>query len=139
MLKENLRIVRKKVTVIEVDLSGAGVEGYALAWLKLTNNARENKDVFWKVENNRTDDIVSVYVNPKYADRVKDFCNEMIYYNGVCIGKIIDEYEDEVGVPVYEYDSTCGLFTHERRLDFDKAIVDWIEVREMELEDEDEY
>lgn len=41
MLKEKLVIKRKAATLITVDFTAPEIEGYAMAWLKLCNNARE--------------------------------------------------------------------------------------------------
>ena len=43
MLKEKLVIERKAATLITVDFTAPEIEGYAMAWLKLCNNARELK------------------------------------------------------------------------------------------------
>lgn len=51
MLKEKLSIERKKAVMITADFTAPTTESYAMAWLKLCNNAREYKDVIWRVEN----------------------------------------------------------------------------------------
>ena len=45
MLKEKLSIERKKAVMITADFTAPTTESYAMAWLKLCNNAREYKDV----------------------------------------------------------------------------------------------
>ena len=49
MLKEKIYFERKKAVLLTVDFSGT-VEEYAMAWLKLTNNAREYGNMIWKIE-----------------------------------------------------------------------------------------
>ena len=51
MLKEKLTIERKKAVMITADFTAPTTESYAMAWLKLCNNAREYKDVIWRIEN----------------------------------------------------------------------------------------
>ena len=45
MLKEKLSIERKKAVMITADFTAPTTESYAMAWLKLCNNARGYKDV----------------------------------------------------------------------------------------------
>lgn len=47
MLKEKLVIKRKAATLITVDFTAPEIVGYAMAWLKLCNVARELKRI-WK-------------------------------------------------------------------------------------------
>lgn len=39
------------------------IEGYAMAWLKLCNNAREYNNIIWKIENDRNNNVY-VWCNP---------------------------------------------------------------------------
>ena len=45
MLKEKLVIERKAATLITVDFTAPEIGGYAMAWLKLCNVARELKRI----------------------------------------------------------------------------------------------
>jgi hypothetical protein len=142
MLKEKLTIERRKAVLLTVDISGKHSDGnerlkeYALAWLKLTNNAREYKNMIWKIENNRNNDWVYVWCNPKSAENIKDFCNHIISsYDSTAdkmnyIGKVIDEEEVEVGFPIYEYESTCDSNNPQWEEDIESSISDWMYVME---------
>lgn len=109
-MRKNIEIKIEKAILLEVDFSGAGTEGYAMAWLKLTNVARENREVIWKIENN-AGNCVDVYCNPKYADKVKDFVTDIIYcvnhnegHKVTYVGKVVDSYETHVGISCDEGD-----------------------------------
>lgn len=52
------------------------VEDYAMMWLNLTNNARENREVFYKIENNYHNDIF-VLTNEKDVDDVVDYLQRL--------------------------------------------------------------
>lgn len=133
MLKEKISFERKEAVLLTVDFSGT-IEGYALAWLKLTNNAREYSDMIWKVFNNSENEVY-VICNPKHAKAVKEFCTDIYaYYNEkkdeTCyIGKVISEDKITVGVPVYEYESTCWGDDEKWEEDMDKVIYYWIPAR----------
>ena len=142
MLKEKLYIERRKAVLLTVDFSGKHSDGeekikeYALAWLKLTNNAREYKGMIWKIENNRHDNNVYVWCNPKSAENIKDFCNHIISsYDSNSnkinyIGEVINEEEVEVGFPIYEYESTCDSIDPQWEEDIESSISDWMYVME---------
>lgn len=132
MLKEKLRIERKEAVMLTVDFSGT-IEEYALAWLKLTNNAREYGNMIWKISNSSGNNVY-VICNPKSAEAVKEFCtgivgvysekdDEMHY-----IGKVIEEETITVGVPIYEYESTYRYDDDRWDEDMDSAISDWLPV-----------
>ena len=72
MLKEKLSIERKKAVMITADFTAPTTESYAMAWLKLCNNAREYKDVIWRIEND-SGNKVYVWCNPKYKETVIEF------------------------------------------------------------------
>ena len=132
MLKEKMYFERKKAVLLTVDFSGT-IEEYAMAWLKLTNNAREYGNMIWKIENCSGNNVY-VYCNPKSADAVKDFCEgiyvsyhedeEKMHY----IGKVIEEEEVTVGVPIYEWESTCKVDDPQWEEDCDKSIGSWMAV-----------
>nr|DAG04536.1 MAG TPA: hypothetical protein [Siphoviridae sp. ctDXu9] len=50
MLKEKLVIERKAATLITVDFTAPEIVGYAMAWLKLCNNARELNVLFGRLK-----------------------------------------------------------------------------------------
>ena len=132
MLKEKLYFERKKAILLTVEFNGT-TEEYALAWLKLTNNAREYNNMIWKIKNCR-DNTVYVYCNPKSANAVKEFCTGIVtFYHEeeskmVSIGEVIDEEEIIVGLPIYEWESTCKVDDTGWKDDCDSAIWDWLPV-----------
>ena len=132
MLKEKISFERKEAVMLEVDFSGT-IEEYAMAWLKLTNNAREYSNMIWKISNCRGN-TVFVYCNPKSADVVKEFCTGIVsfYHKDEdkihLVGEVVKEEEVEVGVPVYEYESTCDLDDPQWETDIESAIYDWMNV-----------
>jgi hypothetical protein len=134
MLKEKISFERKEAVMLTVDFSGK-IEDYALAWLKLTNNAREYSNMIWNIFNSNGN---SVYVicNPKSVEAVKEFCTGIIAsYDEKedkvnYIGKVIDERKITVGVPIYEYESTYRYDDERWEEDMDKAIYEWLPVRE---------
>lgn len=134
MLKEKLTFERKKAILLTVKFKGS-VEEYALAWLKLTNNAREYSNMIWKIQNSASD-TVYVYCNPKSAEAVKDFCTGIVsYYHEDIdeihyIGEVTEEQEIIVGVPIYEWDSTCNSSDPQWEEDFNNSIHDWLAVED---------
>ena len=136
MLKEKITFKRTKGIMLVADFSAPTTTGYAMAWLKLTNNAREYSDMIWKIENERDTNNVYVICNPKSKEAVKEFLEEITYeyvketdkYHSV--GKVIEEHEIEVGVPVYEYESDCDLNDEQWEKDIDNSINYWVNVKE---------
>ena len=135
MLKEALTFTRRTAILLEVSFEGT-TEEYALAWLKLTNNAREYSNMIWKIWNNPTSNVF-VVCNPKYAEQIKEFCTGIIsYYHADTdtmnyIGKVVSEEEITVGVPLYEYESTVAdCNSDEWDEDISKGIneLDWLPV-----------
>jgi hypothetical protein len=134
MLKESIRFERKEAVMLTVDFSGK-IEDYALAWLKLTNNAREYSDMIWKISNDKGNHVY-VICNPKAAEAVKEFCTGIV----ACydkeedkvnyIGKVIDEVKISAGVPVYEYDSTYSCDDERWEDDMDNVVDYWLDVEE---------
>ena len=134
MLKEKLTFKRKKAVLLTVKFNGT-VEEYAMAWLKLTNNAREYSNMIWKIKNT-PGNIVYVYCNPKSIEAVRDFCTGIVSFyhedeNKIhSVGEIVDETEITVGFPIYECQSTCRTDDPQWDKDYDNAINDWMEVEE---------
>ena len=133
MLKEKLTFERKEAVVLTVDFSGT-TEEYALAWLRLTNNAREYSNMIWKISNTSGSNNVYVICNPKSAEAIKEFCTGIItLYDAKtdqlhCIGKVINEETITVGVPTYEYESTCWTDDPQWEKDMDSAVLEWLAV-----------
>lgn len=134
MLKEELTFERKTAAVITVDFSAPKIEGYAMAWLKLCNNAREYKNIIWKIENDRNNKVY-VWCNPDRKDEVVDFITGIVncYKDEevVPIGKVIDVSEEVIGVPVYEYESTSKGGSDEWENDINNVIVNWIDMQDV--------
>ena len=137
MLKEKLYFERKDAIKIVVDFrSEAGIRGYAMAWLKLTNNAREYPNIIYTIENNSHSNNVYVFCNPKNKDEVVDFLTGIYtYYDNaekkvVSVGKIISTTECTIGIPYYEYKSTCNLDIEEWERDIGYSISTWAGVRD---------
>lgn len=130
MLIEKIRIERKKAVLLTVDFSGR-IDEYALAWLKLTNNAREYPKMIWRIENGRGDNVY-VYCNPKSADSIKEFVTgivgcyredeDKVHY----VGKIVAEREIEVAFPVYEYESSYKSNDPRWEEDIESAVLYWM-------------
>lgn len=133
MLKERLVFERKQAAVITVDFSAPKIEGYAMAWLKLCNVARELKRI-WKIENDRSNKVY-VWCDPDRKDEVIEFLSGIVefYENDdiVPIGKVIDVSEEVIGVPVYEYESTSKGGSDEWENDIDSAISTWMDMQEV--------
>lgn len=136
MLKEKLTFERRKAILLTVEFKGT-VEEYAMAWLKLTNNTREYSNMIWKIQNTSSN-TVYVYCNPKSAEAVKNFCTGIVsFYHEEedemhYVGEVTDEQEVIVGVPIYEWDSTCNVTTEYEQWeeDFDKSIHEWLAVED---------
>ena len=127
MLKEKLVIERKAATLITVDFTAPEIGGYAMAWLKLCNVARELKRIIWKIENDRSNKVY-VWCDPGHKDEVMDFLTGIVYFHKdekpIPIGKVLDTCDDTIGVPVYEYESTCDS-------NDEHAISNWTAIQEV--------
>lgn len=134
MLKENLTFERKRAAVIIADFSAPVIEGYAMAWLKLCNNAREYKNIIWKIENDRNNNVC-VWCDPDRKDEVVNFLTGIVNcykdQEVIPIGKVIDVSEEVIGVPVYEYESTSKGGSDEWEDDIDSAISNWMSIQEV--------
>ena len=65
---------KQKAIQITVRLDG-DVQGYALSFLHIWNNAREYPDMFYKVENNSGNDVY-VTCRPKDAESIKEYLEQ---------------------------------------------------------------
>lgn len=129
MLKEKMTFEKKKAVLFTCDFTGP-VEGYALAYLTLINNAREYDDSILKVWNN-SGSTVFVIASLKARDAARNWLNEFYRYidrdNKIhVIGKIESEEEIEIGVPVYLYESTYKFDDPRWEEDMDKSISYWV-------------
>lgn len=110
------------------------IEGYAMAWLKLCNNAREYNNIIWKIENDRNNNVY-VWCNPDRKDEVVNFLTGIVNcykdQEVTPIGKVIDVSEEVIGVPVYEYESTSKGDSDEWEDDIDSAISNWMSIQEV--------
>ena len=106
-----------------------------MAWLRLCNNAREYKDVIWRIEND-SGNRVYVWCNPKYKETVIEFLTGIVYYHQedkgpTSVGKVIEVEDVTVGFPVYEYESTCSSHEEQWGIDIDNSIMFWGRVKEI--------
>lgn len=112
MLKEKLSMRKEDCVLIEADFGGAGVEAYALAFLKLFNNAREYPKTIYKVENLRDSDKVYVLCPKKAEERVKNFLTGIEHTwdketkTLTSVGKVLSVMPAKVGFIEYDWDST---------------------------------
>ena len=129
-MKEKITFKRKKAVFLTVEFNGT-TEEYALAWLKLTNNAREYSNMIWKISNCSSNEVF-VICNPKSVEAVKDFCTGILTFydeeKGTThqIGVVTGEREIEVGVPVYEWESSYSCDDPKWEEEFDKYLQHWL-------------
>lgn len=135
MLKEKFYFEKQEAIMLTVDL-GSNLQGYAQAFLKLWNNAREYPDMIYKITNNRHDNTVCVFYNPAYAENVREFCTGIVYYydedkeDFVYVGKVTNEAKVIIGIPYYEYESDLDVDDPAWEDDIDQAVSEWLGVRE---------
>lgn len=133
MLKEKLVIKRKAATLITADFTAPEITGYAMAWLKLCNNARELKCI-WKIENDRSNKVY-VWCDPSHKDEVINFLTGIVYFHKdekpIPIGKVLDVCDDTIGAPVYEYGSTCDSNDEQWCEDIEHAISNWMSIQDV--------
>jgi hypothetical protein len=95
---------------VRVDCGQAGVEGYALALLKIFNTARENPKLIYKIGNSYGTDDILVYCPKKSLDSVKDYCNGIHPYydkaNGTVtyVGEVKDVWKCKFALIDYDID-----------------------------------
>ena len=99
---------------IRVDCGQAGVEGYALALLKLFNAKRDNAKTIYKIANSYGTDDILVYCAKKSLDNVKEFCNEIYQYydkaneNVIPVGEVKEVWECKFAMIDYDIDLLNG-------------------------------
>ena len=98
------------------------VEAYALAWLHLTNNAREWPATFLKVYND-SGDLVTVITTENSADSVKDYLTSL--------SGIADKIED--GKLVREFSVTIE---DTEKIPTVTPMVDWVATYEDDTDDD---
>lgn len=129
MLKEKMTFERRSAVLFTCEFNGP-VEGYALAFLKLYNNAREYKDMILHVSNN-SGNKVYVISTKKAQKAVHEFLDGFYHYydssndKDYVIGTIVSEEEIEIGIPVYLYASSFDWDDERWEEDMDKAINWW--------------
>ena len=101
------RYETEKAKRIIVDIKG-DVQKYAVSFLHIVNNARENSNVFYKVEN-CYDNRVFVTCNPSYCDDVKEYLENFGKILEVCDINKVDIFFDYDIKNDYEklYPSDC--------------------------------
>ena len=95
---------------ITADFSGKRVEDYAMAWLKLTNNAREFDDTILKIANN-SGNAVYVYCPANREDIVREFLTDIITVTNrtetgcefYTVGKVTYVEKCKIAIPHYDY------------------------------------
>jgi hypothetical protein len=102
----NMKINFEKEIGIKITTIFEGtVEEYALMWLNLTNNARENKNVFYNIENNYKNDVF-VLINENNVEEVVDYLKRL----GLTI---LDKQHCTVVIPYVEYGDSDDEFDWE--------------------------
>lgn len=136
MMTEKIIIERRKAILLTVELNGT-TEEYAMAWLILTNNAREYSNRIWKIHNT-PGNIVFIYCDPESVEDVKNLCTGIVTSyrekNEIhFVGKVINEKEIIIGVPIYEWNSTHSVSREyeEWKKDYEKSIHIWIDVEDI--------
>lgn len=66
---------KQKAIEITVRLNG-NVQQYAMSFLHIFNNARDNKDIFYKVGNISGSNDIFVTCNPEYVENVKEYLEQ---------------------------------------------------------------
>ena len=102
---------KSKAIEFTVDL-GNDIQQYAMSFLHIFNNVRDNKDIFYKLENLSGTNKIFVSCNPEYAERVEEYLSQF--------GKITFEEEINRIVITAEYDSRGydELFSDDYEVDF---------------------
>lgn len=102
---------KEKAIKFTVDL-GNDIQKYAMSFLHIWNNARDNKDVFYKVENLSGSNKIFVSCNPSYRHEVEEYLAQF--------GEITFEEEINRFVIVAQYDGRGWdeLFGDDCEVDF---------------------
>lgn len=102
---------KEKAVEFTVELEG-DVQQYAMSFLHIFNNARDNKDIFYKVENMSASNKIFVSCNPEDREAVKEYLEQF--------GKITFEEEINRIVITAQYDRSGWeeLFGDDCEVDF---------------------
>ena len=118
---ENVLIKAKKGKAMKLTFEFTGsVQDYALAWLHLSNNAREYPNVFLK-HYNSDGNYVYVVTSKAKAQNMKDYM-EGLSHDGFKV-ELVEEMEIETITPMVDWDCT---FTDEA--DDDVEVLTWCEM-----------
>lgn len=99
---------------VKVDCGQAGIEGYALALLKLFNFQREYPKTIYKIDNSYDTNDILVYCAKKSLDNVKEFCKGLVpYYDTaseeiVYVGEVKEVWECKFAMIDYDMDLLNG-------------------------------
>ena len=127
---KNIKIKAKKGKAVRIECSFTGsTEQYALAWLHLSNNAREYPNIFLKYWNNPYDSVF-VVTPEKYADKMKSYLTSLTKYevadttlNRIFTVKIEDEEVIETITPLVDWEAT-----YEDEADDDAEVLPWCDL-----------
>ena len=132
MLKEKVTIERKPSVLFTCDFGGGSTKDYAMAWLKLWNNAREYPNTIYKVANN-SGNTVYVWCNPRSADATEEFLTDIYVNYGSAtddtitrIGIVVSRDYVTIGQLIYDADSTYSFDDDRWNADLDNMITDWV-------------
>lgn len=102
---------KEKAIEFTVNL-GNDIQKYAMSFLHIFNNARDNKDIFYKVENLSGSNRIFVSCNPNDREAVKEYLSQF--------GEIVFEEEINRIVISAQYDSRGWeeLFGDDCEVDF---------------------
>ena len=100
---KNVKIKSRLGKAVKIHCVWKGtIEEYALAWLHLTNNARENPQVFLKHYNNDRNSVF-VVTPEKWAERVKDYLTGFTFD-----AEILDVSEVPTVTPIVDWSANWG-------------------------------
>lgn len=118
---KGIRIKAKQDKAVKITCEFKGsTENYALAWLHLTNNAREFPEIFLKHYNN-SGNTVFVVTREKYVDKMKDYLTG--FNSSEFEVEIVDEEKVTTVTPVIDWGSDWKTTTDEEWEELDNAEV----------------
>lgn len=115
----SIKAKQDKAVKITCHFKGS-TENYALAWLHLTNNAREFPEIFLKHYNN-SGNTVFVVTREKYVDKMKDYLTG--FNSSEFEVEIVDEEKVTTVTPVIDWGSDWKTTTDEEWEELDNAEV----------------
>lgn len=118
---KGIRIKAKQDKAVKITCEFKGsTENYALAWLHLTNNAREFPEIFLKHYNNSGNGVF-VVTPEKYVDKMKDYLTG--FNSSEFEVEIVDEEKITTVTPVIDWGSDWKTTTDEEWEELDNAEV----------------